>query len=45
MSGTEQAVVTDLDEPIGEQVLEEAPDELFGDEGATLELVSGRLDR
>ena len=43
MSGTKQAIVTDLDEPIGEDVLEEATNELFGSEGATLELVSGRL--
>jgi len=43
MSGAEQAVVTHLDEAVGEHVLEEAPDELFRRDGATLELVSGRL--
>ena len=43
MSGAEQAVVTHLDEPAGKHVLEEAPDELFSSDGATLELVSGRL--
>lgn len=43
MSGAEQAVVTHLDESVGEHVLEEAPDELFSSDGATLELVSGRL--
>src|SRR5215204_6306793 len=43
MSGAEQAVVTDLDEPAGEHVLEEATDELFRGDGATLELLSGRL--
>ena len=43
LSGTEQAVVTDLDEAWWEDVLEEAPDELFSVEGATLELVSGRV--
>src|SRR5882724_6362923 len=43
MSGTEQAIVTDLDEPKGEHVLEEATDELLGTDGAMLELVSGRL--
>jgi len=43
MSGTKQAIVTDLDEPIGEDVLEEATNELMSGEGATLELVGGRL--
>jgi hypothetical protein len=43
LSGAEQAVVTDLDEAGGTDVLEEATDELLGREGATLELVSGRL--
>jgi len=43
MSGAEQAVVTDLDEARREDVLEEATDELFSGEGATFELVSGRL--
>lgn len=43
LGGAEQAVVTDLDEPIGEHVLEEATDELFGGESATLELISGRF--
>src|SRR5215217_2174402 len=43
MSGAEQAVVTHLDEPVGEHMLEEATDELFRRDGATLELVSGRL--
>ena len=43
MGGAEQAVVTDLDESIGEHVLEEATDELLGRDGATLELISGRL--
>jgi len=43
LSGAEQAVVTDLDEAAGEHVLEETTDELFSAEGATLELVSGRL--
>src|SRR5712692_7291927 len=43
MSGAKQAVVTDLDEPIREQVLEEATDELLGGDGAVLELISGRL--
>ena len=41
MSGAKQAVVTDLDEAIGEDVLEEATDELLGGDGAALELVSG----
>ena len=43
MSRAEQAVVTDLDEAWWEDVLEEATDELFGGDGATFELVSGRL--
>ncbi len=43
MSGAEQTVVTDLDEARREDVLEEATDELLGGDGATLELVSGRL--
>ena len=43
MSGAEQAVVTNLDESMWEHVLEEATDELFGGDGARLELVSGRL--
>src|SRR5260370_13057618 len=43
MSGAKQDEVTDLDEAIGEDVLEEAADELFGGEGAVLELVGGRL--
>jgi len=43
MSGAEQAVVTDLDEARREHMLEEATDELLSGEGATLELVSGRL--
>ena len=43
MSGTEQAVVTDLDEARWEDVLQEAADELLGIEGAVAELVSGRL--
>ena len=43
MSGAEQAVVTNLDESIWEYVLEEATDELLGGDGATLELISGRL--
>ena len=41
LSRREQAIVTDLDEPIGEDVLEEAADELLGGESATLKLVSG----
>ena len=41
MSGTEQAEVTDFDEPVGKDMLEEATDELLGGEGAVLELVSG----
>jgi len=43
MSGAQQAVVTDLDEAVGEHVLEEATDELCGGDGAMLELISGRL--
>jgi hypothetical protein len=43
MGRAEQTVVTDLDEPVREHVLEEATDELLGAEGAVLELVSGRL--
>jgi hypothetical protein len=43
MSGAEQAVVTYLDEPVGEHMLEEATDELLSSDGATLELVRGRL--
>ena len=43
MSGAQQAVVTNLDESIWEYVLEEATDELLGRDGATLELISGRL--
>src|SRR5215203_5466587 len=43
MSGAEQAVVTNLHEAVGEHVLEEATDELFSRDGATLELVRGRL--
>jgi len=43
LSGTEQTVVTDLDEAIGEHMLEEATDELLGGEGATPGLVSGGL--
>lgn len=36
MSGTEQALVTDVDEAVGEQMLEEATDELFSSDDATL---------
>ena len=43
MSGTEQAVVTHLDEAVGEHVLQEAADELSGRDSAVFELVSGRL--
>jgi hypothetical protein len=43
MGRAEQAVVTDFDEARREDVLEEATDELFGGEGATLELVRGGL--
>lgn len=43
LSGAKQTVVTDLDEARWEHVLEEATDELFGGDGATLELVSGRF--
>jgi hypothetical protein len=43
MSGAEQAIVTDLDESVGEHVLEEATDELFSGDGAMLKFVSGRL--
>ena len=43
ISGAEQAIVTNLDESWWEDVLEEATNELFGGDGATLELVSGRL--
>src|SRR5712691_8311047 len=43
MSGAKQAVVTDLDEPIREQVLEEAADELCGADRTTLNLISGGL--
>jgi hypothetical protein len=39
--GAEQAVVTDFDEAWREHVLEEATNELFSGDGATLELVSG----
>jgi hypothetical protein len=41
MSGAKQAVVTDLDEPIREHVLEEATDELLGGDGAELRATSG----
>jgi hypothetical protein len=43
MSRAEQAIVTDFDEAVGEHVLEEATNELFGSDGATLKLVSGGL--
>ena len=43
LGGTEQAVVTNLDEARREHVLEEATNELLGGKGALLELVSGRL--
>ncbi len=43
MSGAQQAIVTDLDEAWWEHMLEEAADELLGGDGATLELISGRL--
>jgi hypothetical protein len=43
MSGAEQAEVTNLDEARREHMLEETTDELLSGEGATLELVSGRL--
>ena len=43
MGRAEQAVVTELDEARREDVLEEATDELLGGDGATFELVSGRL--
>jgi hypothetical protein len=43
MSRTEQAVVADFDEARREHMLEETTDELLSGEGATLELVSGRL--
>lgn len=38
---TKQAIVADLDEAIGEHVLEEAADELLGTDGALFELISG----
>ncbi len=41
LRGTEQAVVTDLDESMRKDVLEEATNELLGGDGATLKLVSG----
>ncbi len=41
MSGTKQAVITDLDEAGREDMLEEATNELFGGDGAVFELVSG----
>jgi len=41
MSGAEQTIVTDLNEPVGKDVLEEATDELCGSDGAMLELISG----
>ena len=43
VGGAEQTVVTDLDEAGGEEMLEEAPDELLGADGAVLELVGGGL--
>ena len=43
LGGAEQTVVTDLDESLREHVLEEATNELFSGDGATLELVSGRF--
>ena len=43
LGGAEQTVVADFDEARREDVLEEATDELFGGEGATLELVGGGL--
>ncbi len=43
ITGTEQAAVAHFDEAWWQHVLEEATDELFGGDGATLELVSGRL--
>jgi len=41
MSRAEQAVVTDLDEATGKDVLEKATNELLGGDGATPGLVSG----
>src|SRR5258705_13452118 len=43
LGGTEQAVVTDLDEARWEDVLQEAAGEILGGKGARLELISGRL--
>src|SRR5437762_6964585 len=43
LGGAEQTVVTDLDESLREHVLQEATNELFSGDGATLELVSGRF--
>ena len=41
LGGTEQAVVTDFDEAVGEDVLEEATNELVGGEDARLKLIGG----
>ena len=43
LGGAKQAVVADLDEPIGEHVLEEAANKLVRADGAVLELLSGGL--
>ena len=43
LGGAEQSVVADFDEAWGENVLQEAADELLGIEGAVAELVSGGL--
>src|SRR6266403_758214 len=43
LGGAEQTVVADFDEAWGEDVLQEAADELDGGDGAVLKLVSGGL--
>ena len=43
LGGAEQTVVADFEEALGEDVLEEAANELCGGDGAVSKLVSGRL--
>ena len=43
IGGTEQTVVTDFDEAWGQDVLEEAANELFGGDGAVLNSIGGGL--
>jgi hypothetical protein len=43
VGGREQAIVTDFDEMVGQDVLEETTDKLFGRDGREFDLLGGRI--